>query len=186
MLVTLLAAAGCDWKAKLESLTEAIIQKPANSAIETITEGKGSQVYYQFIDDRNQVRFVASMDLVPQEWRDRVGYVELPSPPPMTQQDAQRARNAQAQRRAVRVAANQGNPQIIFYSADWCYVCRNAKSYMNSEGIEYVERNVDDPRMEAMLVEISGARSIPVFDIDGKILSGFDQEKLDQLIATAI
>jgi glutaredoxin len=123
---------------------------------------------------------------VPQEWRDRVGYVELPSPPPMTPQDVQRTRNAQAKHRAVRVADNQGKLQVIFYSADWCFVCRSAKSYMNSEGIEFEERNVDEPRFEAMLVEVSGARLIPVFEIDGNVLSGFDQKKLDQLIATAI
>jgi glutaredoxin len=186
VLVALFAASGWDWRASVDSLSEATALKPTDSAVETIAEGKATQIYYQFIDDRNQVRFVASMDLVPEQWRSRVGYVELPSPPPMTTQDVQRTRSAQAQRRATRVASNQGNPQIIFYSADWCFVCRSAKSHMDSEGIAYEERNVDEPRYEAMLVEVSGARSIPVFDIDGNILSGFDPEKLDRLIATAI
>jgi glutaredoxin len=186
VLFALLATAGCGLEASLESLSEDSAQKPTDSSIETIAQGLSSQIYYQFIDDRNQVRFVASMDLVPEQWRSRVGYVELPSPPPMTPQDVQRTRNAQTMRRSVRVAANQDTPEIIFYSADWCFVCRSAKSYMNSEGIEYQERNVDEPRYEAMLLKVSGGRSIPVFDIDGNILSGFNKQKLDQLIAASI
>jgi hypothetical protein len=47
----------------LESLSEITKLKPTGSNIETIAEGQASQVYYQFIDDQNQVRFVASMDL---------------------------------------------------------------------------------------------------------------------------
>jgi len=183
-VVTVLAA-GCDWQAGLDSLDALTAMRPEGSAIETLAGGKATQIYYQFVDERNQVRFVTSMDLVPDAWRDRVGYVELSGPPPMSPSDAKRARRAQATRRSVRVAANQSGPEIVFYSADWCMVCRTAKSYMNSNGIEYEERNVDEPRYEAMLVKVSGGRSIPVFEIDGSVLSGFDPDRLDQMIASA-
>ncbi len=184
-LFVVLAAAGCDWQAGLDTLSALAATRPEGSSIASFADGQASRVYYQFVDERNQVRFVESMDLVPEAWRDRVGYVELPGPPPMTPNDARRARQAQSARRADRVAANRSGPQVIFYSADWCMVCRTAKNYMNSNGIEYEERNVDEPQYEAMLVKVSGGRSIPVFEIDGSVLSGFDPKRLDQMIASA-
>ncbi len=184
-LVVALAAGGCDWQAVLDSLGEIAVTRPDGSIVESFSDGKATQVYYQFVDDRNQVRFVSSIDLVPDEWRDRVGYVELPGPPPMSPNDVKRTRQAQSARRADRVAANRSGPQIVLYSADWCMACRSAKKYMNANGIEYEERNVDQPRYEAMLVKVSGARSIPVFEIDGSVLSGFDPKRLDQMIAAA-
>ena len=181
----LLAAGVLDWKAGQESQSEVSEQRPASSVIESLAQGAAERIYYQFIDDRNQVRFVTSMNLVPEEWRDRVGYVELPGPPPMSPQDMQRAMNAQAQRYASRAAGKESALRVVLYSADLCVVCRTAKKYMDSEGIDYEERNVDEPRYEAMLINISGGRSIPVFDIDGNILRGFSAEKLDQMIAAA-
>jgi glutaredoxin len=183
--VIILTARSFDWHAGLGALGEVAAIRPDGSLIESLTGGNATQVYYQFVDDRNQVRFVSSIDLVPAEWRERVGYVELPVPPPMSPTDVKRNQYARSERRADREAVNRRGPEIILYSADWCSACRSAKKHMDANGIEYQERNVDEPRFEAMLVKLSGARSIPVFEIDGSVLSGFDPNRLDQMIASA-
>ena len=158
---------------------------PPGSDLQSLDEGEVTRVYYQFTDDANRVRFVTSLDLVPEEWRDRMGHVEMSVPPPMSPQDMKRAIAAKQVRVAERRQKRQRGPEIVIYSADWCPACRTAKRYMDKQGIAYEERNVDQPEYKKQLVEISGGRSIPVIDVDGAIMKGFNAERLDQLIAEA-
>lgn len=73
--------------------------------------------------------------------------------------------------------------QVIVYSAPWCGFCHAAKQYLSSIGVEYVEKNVDaDPKYAAESVEKSGQMGIPVIDIDGDIVVGFDRTTIDRLL----
>ena len=160
-------------------------ERPAGSDLESLDEGTVTQVYYQFIDDQRRVRFVTSLELVPEAWRDRVGHVEMSLPPPMSPQDMKRAIEARATRLAARVDERKRGPEIVIYSADWCPACVKAKRYLESNGYEYEERNVDEPRYKEELIKISGGRSIPVIDVDGTILKGFSPQRLEQAISEA-
>jgi glutaredoxin len=139
------------------------------------------------------VRFVPTLDAVPPEWRSRVGFVELSTPPTLTPGDAQRIRNAKAKRASAPIeddpaAADErssASAEIILYSADWCGACRAAKSYMDQKGIEYDERNVDEVRWRDEMQAKAGPGGIPVFDIGGQILRGFSPQLLDQAIQSA-
>jgi len=58
-----------------------------------------------------------------------------------------------------------------------------AKRYFDSKGISY--ENVDvsrDSRAAMEMINKSGQRGVPVIDIDGNIVIGFDKEKIDSLI----
>ena len=69
---------------------------------------------------------------------------------------------------------------IDVYSADWCAFCRQAKSYFDSLGVKYTEKNVEqDPALAQESVDKSGQMGIPVIDIDGTIIVGFDKPKID-------
>ena len=69
---------------------------------------------------------------------------------------------------------------ITVYSADWCGYCKMVKNYFNSLGVTYEEKNVEtDPASGAEAVEKSGQRGIPVIDLDGEIIIGFDKPKID-------
>ena len=157
----------------------------ASSDVESLEEGDVTRIYYQFVDDRRRVRFVTSLDLVPAEWRDRVGHVEMSVPPPMSPADMKRRIEAKAARSAQRVALQKRGPNIVIYSADWCPACVKAKRYMDGKGYSYEERNIDQPRYKEMLVKVSGGRSIPVIDIDGEIMKGFSPHRLEQMISEA-
>ena len=42
------------------------------------------RLYYQFIDGKGRVRFVERLSDVPEKWRQRVGFVEMDSAPPLS------------------------------------------------------------------------------------------------------
>lgn len=71
----------------------------------------------------------------------------------------------------------------IIYSATWCAFCHAAKQYMDKLGVDYEERDVDsDPKYAEESVEKSGQMGIPVIDIDGQIIVGFDRAKIDSVL----
>ena len=172
----------CDMVLKLEVSGDA---PPEGTDLIALEGDQATRIYYQFIDEAGKVRFVESLELVPDEWRDRVGFVEMSTPPPMSPEDMKRALQVDYRRLAARMKAERKGPRIIMYSANWCGACRRAKSFMNSKGIDYEERNVDNPGPKAELIKKSGGRSIPVFDIDGRILKGFNPARLQKVIAEA-
>jgi glutaredoxin 3 len=68
----------------------------------------------------------------------------------------------------------------IIYSATWCAFCHAAKDYLDKLGVAYDDRDVEaDPKNAEQCVTKSGQRGIPVIDIDGDIIVGFDRPKID-------
>ena len=74
--------------------------------------------------------------------------------------------------------------QVIIYSADWCAFCHAAKDYLKQKGVPYEERNVEQKMEYANeSVQKSGQMGIPVLDIDGKIIIGFDRPRIDAALS---
>jgi glutaredoxin 3 len=72
---------------------------------------------------------------------------------------------------------------IIVYSADWCAFCHAAKQYFDKIGVKYEERNVEEePKFMHEAIEKSGQMGIPVIDINGEIIVGFDRPRIDAAI----
>ncbi len=71
-------------------------------------------------------------------------------------------------------------PNITVYSATWCAFCKAAKDYFDKLGVKYTDKDVDtDPTFMTEAVDKSGQRGIPVIDINGKIIVGFDRPAID-------
>ena len=71
-------------------------------------------------------------------------------------------------------------PSVTVYSADWCAFCHAAKDYLTSKGIAYTEKNIEkDPAFAQESVAKSGQMGIPVLDINGQIIIGFDRPRID-------
>ena len=69
---------------------------------------------------------------------------------------------------------------ITIYSAPWCAFCHAAKDYLDKLGVQYEDKDVDsNPAFTQEAVDKSGQRGIPVLDIDGTIIVGFDRPKID-------
>jgi len=72
--------------------------------------------------------------------------------------------------------------KVKIYTSPTCQFCEMAKEYFKENNIEYEEFNVEDPENAKKTVEISGGTAVPVIDIEGEIIIGFDQEKLEQTL----
>ena len=73
--------------------------------------------------------------------------------------------------------------QITIYSADWCAFCHAAKAYFEKLGVKFEEKNVEEkPEYAQEAIQKSGQMGIPVIDIDGKIIIGFDRPKIDEAL----
>jgi len=69
---------------------------------------------------------------------------------------------------------------VTVYSATWCGFCHAAKDYLDKLGVKYTDKDVEaDPTAMVEAVSKSGQRGIPVLDIDGTIIVGFDRPKID-------
>jgi glutaredoxin-like YruB-family protein len=70
--------------------------------------------------------------------------------------------------------------KVTVYSADWCAFCHAAKDYLDKIGVAYTEKNVEhDIAFAQEAVQRSGQTGIPVLDIDGTIIIGFDRPRID-------
>lgn len=66
--------------------------------------------------------------------------------------------------------------KVIVYSSDACPWCNRAHDFLKENGIEFEAKDVSsDEAARNELLEKSGQMGVPVIDIDGKIIVGFDQ-----------
>ncbi len=76
---------------------------------------------------------------------------------------------------------------LTMYSASWCGVCRKARAFMDKAGIAYIEKDIEkDPTAARELADKAQAagvqtNGVPVFDVGGRIISGFDPQTLQRL-----
>lgn len=62
---------------------------------------------------------------------------------------------------------------VVVYTTSWCPACKQARSWMNANGISYRERDVEQDRdAHEKLKKISGGTTIPTFDIEGQVHVG--------------
>lgn len=73
--------------------------------------------------------------------------------------------------------------KVTIYSAPWCPWCNKAKQWFKAHKIRYVEKDVDaDHKAAEEMMEKSGQTGIPVIDIDGEIVIGYDVPRLSRLL----
>ncbi len=74
-------------------------------------------------------------------------------------------------------------PRVIVFSTPTCTYCNMAKKYFRQNKVRF--RDVDVSRDQAAardMVRRSGQMGVPVIDIGGKIIVGFDKPKINQLL----
>jgi glutaredoxin-like YruB-family protein len=69
---------------------------------------------------------------------------------------------------------------ITVYSTTWCAFCHAAKQYFDKLGVKYEDIDVEaDFQAAQAKVEKSHQMGVPVIDIDGTNIVGFDKPKID-------
>ncbi len=72
---------------------------------------------------------------------------------------------------------------VEVYSADWCAFCHTAMQYFDKLGVKYTEKNVEEsPQFLNESVQKSGQMGIPVIDINGTIIVGFNRPAIDEAL----
>lgn len=69
----------------------------------------------------------------------------------------------------------------IIYTTITCPFCKMAKEYFKQNGIEYEEKDVtSDVALQQEMINKSGQFAVPVIDINGKIIVGFQKQQIEQ------
>ena len=71
--------------------------------------------------------------------------------------------------------------KIIVYSTPTCPYCVKAKEFLKNNNIEFENIDVSANQDKAQeMIGKSGQMSVPVLDIDGKIIIGFDKAAINK------
>jgi glutaredoxin-like YruB-family protein len=72
---------------------------------------------------------------------------------------------------------------ITIYSTPTCHYCHLAKDFLNAHKIKFTDYNVaSDLAKRKEMVDKTGQMGVPVIDIDGEIMVGFEESRLAQLV----
>lgn len=69
------------------------------------------------------------------------------------------------------------------YSTPTCVYCKTLKEYLknNNKEFEDIDVSKDEKQLQEM-IKNSGQMGVPVIDIDGEVIVGFDKAKIDELL----
>lgn len=79
---------------------------------------------------------------------------------------------------------------VIIYGASWCGACKQAAQFFHRKGVPFVEKDIEkEPGARSEMVAKARAQGvktggIPVIDVRGTMLGGFNPERIEQLLAT--
>jgi glutaredoxin-like YruB-family protein len=80
-------------------------------------------------------------------------------------------------------ASDKPQKRVTVYSTPSCSWCTRLKTYLDSKGIKYRDIDISkDQKIADDLVKRSGQQGVPQTEINGKIIVGFDQGKIDSML----
>lgn len=82
---------------------------------------------------------------------------------------------------------NQDNTaaRVIVYSTPWCAFCKTEKQYLEKLGVSFIAKDIEKDKSaydELMAKNSGNFQGVPVTDIDGELVLGFDRAKIDSLL----
>jgi glutaredoxin-like YruB-family protein len=77
----------------------------------------------------------------------------------------------------------KAQPRVIVFSTPSCSFCNLAKKYFREKNVKFKDVDVSRDQTAARdMLKRSGQSGVPVIDIGGKIIVGFDRPKIDKLL----
>jgi glutaredoxin 3 len=74
-------------------------------------------------------------------------------------------------------------PAVIIYTTTSCPYCKMAKAFFKEHNVSFTERDVtSDPAAQQEMIQKSDQLAVPVIDVGGSIVVGFQQPKLKELL----
>ncbi|MBU2082204.1 glutaredoxin family protein [Patescibacteria group bacterium] len=72
--------------------------------------------------------------------------------------------------------------KITIYTTAGCVYCKMAKEFFKRNKISYEEKDISDDNARREMIEKSNQLGVPVIDIDGQIIAGFDEDVVKKLL----
>ena len=76
---------------------------------------------------------------------------------------------------------SEASTEITIYSTTWCAFCHTEAQWLDHLGIPYVKKDIEEDKSAYdELMEKSGGNfsGVPITDVGGKLIVGFDRPKL--------
>ena len=72
---------------------------------------------------------------------------------------------------------------VKVYSTPWCMYCKMAKDYFKEKKVEFTEFDVSsDEKARNEMLNKSHQSGVPVIDINGELVIGFDEDRINKLL----
>ena len=73
--------------------------------------------------------------------------------------------------------------RVRVYSTPTCPYCKMAKTFLDGKGVAYDDLDVSaDARARDEMMKRSGQMGVPVIEIDGEMIIGFDKERIAAML----
>ncbi len=73
--------------------------------------------------------------------------------------------------------------KVTIYTTQFCIWCKKTKEFFKANNIKYIEKDVGrDSKAAQEMINKSGQMGVPVTDIKGKIIVGFDERGLKKAL----
>jgi len=73
--------------------------------------------------------------------------------------------------------------KVKVYSTQFCPYCVSLKQFLKKHNVDFEDIDVTkDKKLQDEMIEKSGQMGVPVADIDGEIIIGFDKTKIAKLL----
>lgn len=86
-------------------------------------------------------------------------------------------------------ARGEATADVVLYGASWCGACKQAKQFLAEKGVPFIEKDIEkEPSARTEMLakaKEQGVRAggIPMIDVRGQLVGGFDPARLERLLA---
>ena len=128
------------------------------------------------------------------KWKDKDGNVvfsDTPPPPGVnaeikefkedaTERLKTNENSQKPQNESVKEKRAYGDIHVIMYMTSWCPYCVKARNYLRSLDVNLIEYDIerDKSKREEMLSKSVGSTGVPLIDIEGIIIRGYNPDAL--------
>jgi glutaredoxin len=81
-----------------------------------------------------------------------------------------------------------GPPVVILYGTPWCGACKAAKQYLAAKHVPFAYKDIENDPAAARELQAKASKMgiptdrVPILDVRGRLLLGFDRARLDAML----
>ncbi len=73
--------------------------------------------------------------------------------------------------------------EVTIYTTPTCSWCKKLKEYLKKKKVSYQEHDViESDSAREMMIEKTGQMAVPVIEIAGEVIVGFDEARLEEIL----